>query len=98
MDVCKQEAPRLMLQTFNNHVWIPAFEKLFSGSKVNRSSWKTDTKTNDDSQTTLKPHNDMHKAILYDQLLLQKFIHNSLLGDMQMFLFFFILFSQDYDR
>lgn len=88
MDVCKQEAPRLMLQTFINNVWIPVFEKLFSGLKVNRSSWKTDTKTNDDSQGILKPHDDMHKATLYDQLLLQKFMHNSLLGEMQMFFFY----------
>lgn len=60
-----------------------------SGLKVNRSSWKTDTKSNVDTQTTLKPHNDMHKAILYHQLLLQKFIHNFLLGEMQMCFFYF---------
>lgn len=53
-----------------------------------------DTKTNVDSQTTLKPHNNMHKVILYDQLLLQKFIHNFLLGEMQIS----FLFSQDYGR
>lgn len=66
-----------------------------SGLKVKSSSWKTDTKTNVDSQTTLKPHNDMHEAILHHQLLLQKFIHNFLLGKMQMF---FFLLSRDYGR
>lgn len=60
-----------------------------SGLKVKSSSWKTDTKTNVDSQTTLKPHNDMHEAILHHQLLLQKFIHNFLLGKMQMFFFYY---------
>lgn len=66
-----------------------------SGLKVKRSSWKMDTKTNVDSQTTLKLHNNMHKVILYDQLLLQKFIHNFLLGEMQII---FFLFSKDYGR
>lgn len=82
-------ANRRLQGTFNNNVWIPVFEKLWFRSKGQESSCKMDTKTNVDSQTTLKPHNNMYKVILYNQLLLEKFIHNFLLGEMQMFFFFY---------